>query len=277
MNGDALKKVRSGQELAIPARAYNAFVDAALAHREGGSSLRSRPPHGRASRADHAATILVRNDSGGDIPRFGVLGLDGPIIEPGDNLASFQNQPAFSGSTPAAGTHEGRFALVQQPLASGAIGPAIVDGLSVARVNVADASHTYADIADGDATQLLSSAAGSARILWAAPGTGTQWALVSLGHAAGVAGVGGTAENPLDLGQYAEHPDAADAQLWDRASQDDHDGVRVTISTGQRYDHSAATPMLLTYQRVLTFDSAGNLVAVGPEQRVVVDVPELCP
>ncbi len=219
MNGDALKKVRSGEPLAIPARAYNAFVDAALAHREAASSLRSRAPHGRASRPDHAATILVRNDSGADIPRFGILGLDSPVIGPDDNLASFQNQPAFSGSTPAAGTHEGRFAVVQQPLASGAIGPAVVDGLSVARINVADASHTYADVADGDATQLLSSAAGSARILWIASGTGTQWALVSLGHTP-AGGAGGGVRQMIIT---AIHDDYLACRDWDGQAEGETD------------------------------------------------------
>lgn len=224
MNGDALKKVRSGEPLVIPARAYNAFIDAAQAHRAGSSSFLSRPPHGRASRVDHTATILVRNDSGSDIPRFGVLGLDSPIIEPDDNLASFQNQPAFSGSNPAAGTHEGRFAVVQQPLASGAIGTAIVDGLSVARVNVADASHAYADIADGDASQLLSSAAGSARILWPAPasGPGTQWALVSLGHTAGAAG-GAGAGVVRQMVIAAIHDDYLVCRDWDGHAEGETD------------------------------------------------------
>ena len=33
MSGDALRKVRTGEPLRIPAAAYNAFVDAAIANR----------------------------------------------------------------------------------------------------------------------------------------------------------------------------------------------------------------------------------------------------
>jgi len=75
---------------------------------------------------------------------------------------------------------------------------------------------------------------------------------------------------------HAEHADAADASTWDRDDQaTDERGVKVTVQTGTRYDHSA-TYKLYAYLRDCTFDADGHLVSIGAETRVEIDAAEDC-
>ena len=98
---DAFRKVRSGQPLVIPARAYNAFVDAAVAERRreqtrGGGPLADAMPRG---------LVLVRNDSDQTIEPYHVLAISGVLVEPGEND---QERTFHSRSTPPATSHPTR-------------------------------------------------------------------------------------------------------------------------------------------------------------------------
>ena len=175
--GDHLKRVKSGDPLVIPASTFNLFIDAAQAHQAG-----QRAVGGEGIRSlTRAGTVQVQNDSGADVGRFGVLGIDGPVIGPDDNLVEFQGRLTLSGVTPVAGMHDGRFVILLDPLGAGRIGRACASGLTVARVDVSDVSHGYADIDDGDASHLASGDSGAAAILWKEAGTGEKWAVVKLG------------------------------------------------------------------------------------------------
>lgn len=177
---DPLKKVRAGDPLNIPATAYNAFVDAALAARRGQLDRAGGPI---ASRPD-AGIILVSNATGTDLDRFGVVGLDAPIIDPADNADGFAERPAMSGVTPTA-EHAGRFGVLLEPIADGAVGRAVVAGVTVCRITLASEAHTHA-VAAVDATAALASAdGGDALILWHEPGTGELWAIIRIGAGGG--------------------------------------------------------------------------------------------
>ena len=85
--GDTLKKVRPGDPLKIPAGAYNAFVDAALAHRQAGPGVR------RGARLTEATSgcVTAYNASGFDAPWGGVVELRAAqlyeheeFVKPGD-------------------------------------------------------------------------------------------------------------------------------------------------------------------------------------------------
>ena len=77
--GDALRKVKPGDPLAIPAEAFNAFIDAA----RDVQSRRLAQRQGAQPAQDPGTTVvLVRNDSGADRDRFDVLGIAGPLISP---------------------------------------------------------------------------------------------------------------------------------------------------------------------------------------------------
>jgi len=179
--GDSLKKVQPGDPLAVPAAAWNAFVEAAEAHRRGGHDL-----GGAAKTAGRqSGIVLVKNSSGGDRGRFEVLGLGAPIFDPSDAdaLDAFKQRPAFIGELPASATHASRFAVLLEPVPAGEIGHACLDGICAVQIDVTDAGHDYADVKDGSAATLVSGGNGAAQILWKEAGTGTKWAMVRLGLA----------------------------------------------------------------------------------------------
>ena len=182
-----MRKVRPGESLQIPAKAYNAFVDAAryvrdLQHSIGGAPLR----------ATHGQTIvLVKNASGSDLPRFGVLEITGVVFSPTDDADGFKSGPVLSGVAPS-GNLVGNFVVAMDPIAAGELGRAVVGGLSVAYLNVIDAAHEYADTASGVTATLRTCPAGAARIIWKESGTGSKWAVVRIGNH-GPAGLWGKA------------------------------------------------------------------------------------
>jgi len=176
---DHMKKVQSGNPLVIPAQAYNAFIDAAKDFRQRTQHLGQKAePSSR-----QAGIVLVRNDSGSDQNRLAVLGVDAPIIDPANNEDEFKNRVTLSCVTPAENTHEGKFVVLAEPIATGKIGRAYVAGVCPVQIDVPDEDHEYpfAEIADSVTDNLKASHYGSASILWRAGGIGVQWAIVRLG------------------------------------------------------------------------------------------------
>jgi hypothetical protein len=172
-----LDKVRPGAPLVFPAEAYNAFVDAAQYVRrnvQGQTAAGSDVPR-------DTAVAFIQNNSGADRSRFDVLGLGAPLIGPSYNLDEFKNRLAMAGETPAEPGHVGKFAVLIEPIASGAIGRGLISGVVPVQIDVADADAAeYADVCDGVTAYLTAGISGSARVLWRVGGTGQQWAIVVL-------------------------------------------------------------------------------------------------
>lgn len=179
--GDTLKKVKPGEPLAIPAATFNTFVDAAR------DFLSRQRNTSRTPTVDNQpfSTILIKNNSGSDRSRFEVLGIDGPLFTPTDNLDSFRNQIVLIGSTPSDTPHAGKIAVLVEPIQSGKVGRACVNGVVPVKVNISDANHKFADVYNGTAGNLKSDFFGAAQILWAESGTGLKWAVVRLGNPSG--------------------------------------------------------------------------------------------
>lgn len=180
--GDELRKVRAGEPMRIPARAYNAFVDAALAQRRGMADLSVDP----SMAARQHGVLPVRNDAGEDVEAFHILAIDGPLFLPepsGDDPGerAFQNTVALKGVKPDDQTPAGQFVVLRGPIKDGAIGPCVVHGVTPARVLVEDEGHQFADL-KADETVLVSSAAGGTPILWKEDGTGEKWAVIEIGR-----------------------------------------------------------------------------------------------
>ena len=176
---EPLKKVRTGERLRIPASTYNAFIDAAQAHRNQQGALART---GRDVAPD--GTILVRNDTGVDQSQFAILGLNGPLFEP-TSLQAFKNHPRIvKAIAPATGTHDNMFVVLAQPIAAGKMGRAYISGVYLAKVNVTDAGHAYATITDSETGYFTSGASGPVQILWKESGTGQKWAQIRLGGVA---------------------------------------------------------------------------------------------
>ncbi len=178
--GDDLKKVHPGDPLAgLPAGAYNAFVDAARAHqaRQGDEGAGTPAP------PRESGVVLVKNNSGADVARYGVLGIDGVLISPTDNEGEFCERPCLEGITPATAAHRGHFVILAEPIPKDKLGRAWLTGHCVARIWMRQAVtlHPYADVKDGDSGHLESAEEGRAEILWVESGGGaTKWALVRL-------------------------------------------------------------------------------------------------
>lgn len=182
---DVLKKVKPGEPLRIPAATFNTFIDAAedFRRRQHNQSAGMQPNWRQ------TGIVPIKNNSGGDLGRFAVLGIDGPIFAPAESDDGFKNRVALVGVTPADPTHIGRFAILLEPIANGKIGQAAVAGVCVAKVDVQAEDDGFADIADGSAASLTSGPSGAATILWKESGTGLVWAIIRFGGAGGGAGL----------------------------------------------------------------------------------------
>ncbi len=159
MGGDSLRKVKSGDPLTIPAAAYNAFVDAAIDLRQR-QHEESREP--QRLRRDNDV-ILVLNSTGSTVNRFGVLAITDPIIAPTDALEL--ERIAFTGVVPAA-EHTGKFAILLETAAPGAIVRAAMGGVVPVKVGLLQPDDEFADVAPGQTGWLNSGDSGAAQILW---------------------------------------------------------------------------------------------------------------
>jgi len=173
---DAFRKVKSGDPLVIPAAAYNAMLDAAVAN------MRS---HGKPSqvRGEQSDRVLVRNESGYPLEQFEILGIDGPVFHPRNQPDAFQQTPVLRGVVPRE-RHKGKFVVVQEPASPGGVVRACVSGLTVARVYVENAlsQPKACDIKEGHTYDFTAGTTGGASILWIEGGTGPKWALIRIGH-----------------------------------------------------------------------------------------------
>lgn len=174
-----MRKVRSGEPLVIPAAAYNAFVDAAIDHR-----TRERNTLAELRRAgSQRGVVLVRNDSGEDVPAFHAMVISGVLVEPGDG----DQERTFHGRTPLVGVKalEGSpplsFVVAQEPIADGQLGRCVMHGVTPARISVLDEIDTTCEL-KADETLLATSPLGGAPILWKEEGTGEKWAVIEVGR-----------------------------------------------------------------------------------------------
>ena len=95
-----------------------------------------------------AGVVLIRNESGTDRDLGEILGIDEPLITPTEHLNEFKRRVVLSCITPDASEHLSRFVVLLEPIPSGKIGWAVVDGVTVCW-HRPDASGGSADVLDG--------------------------------------------------------------------------------------------------------------------------------
>jgi len=183
----SLRKVKPGEPFVAHAATWNAFIDAAQDYQNRTADISRQPTAGFRS----SGIVTVKNESGGARKQFEILGLGEPIFLPSGAAAEqqFKNVVTFRGVMPAEDEHEGKFAILLEPLAANAIGKGCISGVCQVRVNVTDEDHGFAEIADGKADVLDSGDTGSAKILWKESGKGKKWAVVHLGAQASVVAI----------------------------------------------------------------------------------------
>lgn len=212
----------------------------------------------------------IYNNTGATLDPHNVVGV-GAFRTSADDTTGLYTQVDLTGDTPDEDTHKGRFAIVLEPIKAGEIGQAMFAGTTICKVNMVASAHKFADVKDGDATQLQSGVVGTAQILAVeSSGTGTKWAVVRF-----ACGEAETDTNPVDLGSTGE-TEAADTATWDRDAQGTGRGVDVIMLMRLAYD-DAGDETLYGYYRTFTFDSFGKLKIISAETRVTIDVPEVCP
>jgi len=252
---DAMKKVSTGDPLRIPAQAYNAFIDAARDFQQRTSGISQQVTPGYRS----TGIILVKNASGENADRCAALGLDSPLFGPSDNLDEFKNRFCLS-AVSLTSDHKGKFCILLQPLAAGAIGLACVAGVCPAQVNITEAKHSCADISDEG--EVASCPDGSAQILWKESDTGgSVWCVLRLG-----ADALGTHDSLLVLDGTGA---TADTRTWDATNPPEgNDGVQYQPAR-LYWSGNVGDPVKLFIRRS-TFDSTGRLVLVGAEEATMI-------
>lgn len=137
--------------------------------------------------ADPRTTVLVRNDNGEDVPRFGVLGINSVLITPTQSEDQFQNHYGLVCDAPDEERDgPGRIAITLVPLGQDKLGPAVLSGVVPVKISLPDAEmYKGAKFVTGDTTRLEAENSGDIVVLWHEQGPGLRWALVHLGAGGG--------------------------------------------------------------------------------------------
>ena len=235
---DPLRRLQSGERLtSIPAAAWNAFVDAARFVR----GLQVGDGLADTSLAVGPGQVLVLNNSGEDRDQFDVLQLSEAVVTPTDSPQEFARRIALTGITPDA-DWVGSFVVLAEPIASGQIGRAWIDGACPARVN---GGGGFADTKDGEAGYLQAGDVGSARIIWSESGEDERLAYVRLND-----------PRSFVLVKTVAGPDATPYP----AELDNPTTYRCQILTAPSYVKTAGAG-LLTYTETSRYDHVMNLVS----------------
>lgn len=152
----------------IPSRVWNRIVRSSeIVHR---SLINGGGINAEVLRAKNI--LLVRNDTGADVPRGGVLALTGILTDPGISSTakeSFFDAPTMVGSTPTAGARD--FGITLEAIRADSIGRVALGGVAQLMVDVVHADHKYA-IPKASTSAMESSGAGPVSLLWKEYGTG---------------------------------------------------------------------------------------------------------
>lgn len=146
-------RVQPGDQLRIPAETWNALLDF-LDRFEVGQDTQAAPALLGRGRGD--ASHYIKNDSGAAAQRFGVLGIDGPIITESADADEYKARTTFKGIIPTLTDHARRFAVLTEPIGSGDVGRGQVAGVCIARVDIEADGDTRAGITPDDSSKLTS-------------------------------------------------------------------------------------------------------------------------
>jgi hypothetical protein len=140
---------------------------------------------------DPAGLVLVRNDTGADLPQFGVVSLAyAPfwLSENMDEPHMHSHPPVVGGNLPnlspaVPNGHDENFAVTTEPIKAGRVGRAVTAGVTFVQIEVAANTNTplTAGVGHGITDRLIAGKPG-ANVLWLVSGTGTKWGCVLLGR-----------------------------------------------------------------------------------------------
>ena len=169
------KHVTAGETFRFGAQTYNELGRLIEKDRSQNLSMQANGARGNTD------GVLVKNISGTDVGRFGVLGIAGILFDPQTALPAFVSRTVFTGEMPAEEHQTGQFLICAEPIRHGAIGRAWADGIVTVRIDVQNPEHMYATAKPDDVTQLVSVDQGLCTILYKGAGTGPKWAVIRIG------------------------------------------------------------------------------------------------
>lgn len=173
-----LRKVTTGEPFRPTASTWNAFIDAAILAKQRGDARGLSISAGGETPNN---TVLVKNNTGGDLSVLSVGGIDSPIISPTDNEGEFKVRSGWNIISPT-NTHFGKLVVLAESIPAGEMGLAFVAGVVPVQVNRGNTVFDRADVNTASTATMSGHLAGTAQILWA-EGTGTDaWCAVLLGQ-----------------------------------------------------------------------------------------------
>lgn len=198
---DPFGHISPGDPYPFSATMHNELADVARER----AGLRSQRPDGTSG----STALDILNKRGSWLEPYSVVGIGAAITMPDAADDAFMSYTGFESASPTAA---GVFAITQDGIDDGFIGPALMSGITWVQVNITDAAHGYAAPGAGDYDKLVSqSAAGPAKILETeTAGTGVQWCKVLLdtnntGVATHVTGTSGSDHNIVTAGSTVTH------------------------------------------------------------------------
>lgn len=182
-----VRTVMRGQAFAPTAGEWNAIAEATNAYharQRGDGSQESLPP----------GVVSVRNDSGQHLTRYAVAGIDDALVQPHHSFEQFAERVAFKVVEPTEEHTGGRFAILAEPLAPGAVGRAVLTGQTPVLVQMLDETHTFAEVEVGTTNNLVSAQSGSVMLLTIQPADkratpDMAWCIARLGDGGGGAAI----------------------------------------------------------------------------------------
>ena len=158
-----MEKVRTGEQVSIKAATWNAFVDAANFVKE---ARQNRSANGVSAGLD-VGIVRLKNGESTLYSRFSALVITGVCVTAETNEDEFTScPPVFEGLKMTADREGKPYAVLLEPIEAGAIGRAMVLGVTPAKVVINASDEDYAvPKADSSTGALESSATGTARAL----------------------------------------------------------------------------------------------------------------
>jgi hypothetical protein len=213
---DFLHDVAPGQQpgpVLRDSRRVNAWNAAARGFLRSGESGAGAPLD---SRLGPQLVVHVRNDTGADLPDFGVVTLSDSLLAGTDAEQSQRDtreQPILKGLLPAADTV---IAVAQEPIRKDGIGRATVIGVTPCKLLVNAAGHAAARVIAGD-TAKLGSAGDGVPVIYKAAMSGETWAVIVLGGSTG----NGLLRGKLDGAQNFQGSAVMSVWAWNGSAEAD--------------------------------------------------------
>jgi hypothetical protein len=212
MSGDLFRQVSTGQKLTIAADVWNRVLRAT----QWAESYQRNAGPARLATVQDFGRAMVKNGSGVDIDRFGVIGIDSIPYTPDDNETGFFGGIKFTGDKPTWKRAQS-FAIVLEPIKDGTFGLCQFTGLVQCRLIGSEKIKSAGPVSDS-VDYLSTLRGGSATVLYDEGDDGSvtteRWGIVCLGGATGLRVQGVLSDNLLAPSNGWTDATVATMRIW---------------------------------------------------------------